>query len=464
MAGSVRPELNRLLATPLVTIGAVGAILVWEFEHVGSRTAAVLIALGVIAAAAVVAWGLRARLTTLSEHYESLLAAAEEDSRRAEEAIRVKDEFLATLSHELRTPLNSVLGWSRLLGSGKLDSAQSAHAIEAIERAGWTQSRLIEDLLDVSRIAEGKLHVSPRQVLVQPIVESAIESLRGSADAKRIAIDTDMDPVVTAISVDPDRLHRIVWHLLSNAIKFSPAEGRVSVRLTSAGGMMRLNVRDWGIGFDPDAADSLFEPFHQGDTGTTRQYGGLGLGLGIVRHLVEQHGGTVTARSAGTNQGAEFEVLLPMQPLTAYKTEPGPDVEPAPLLGGLSILVVDDNADDREFVRASLEQFGAEVRTAASAREARERFSRDRPDVIVSDLMMPDEDGLQLIRQIRTMEEKVGQLTPAAALTALARVEDRRRALNAGYQMHVAKPVDPFELASIIKRLADGRRPDPRHE
>jgi signal transduction histidine kinase/ActR/RegA family two-component response regulator len=464
MARSVRPELNRLVATPLVTIGAVGAILVWEFEHVGSRTAAVLIAVGVIAAAAVVAWRLRAGLTTLSEHYESLLATAEEDSRRAEEAIRVKDEFLATLSHELRTPLNSVLGWSRLLASGKLDSAQSARAIEAIERAGWTQSRLVEDLLDVSRIAEGKLHVSPRQVLVQPIVESAIASLRGPADAKRIAIETDMDRDVTAISVDPDRLHRIVWHLLSNAIKFSADEGRVSVRLTSAGGMMRLNVRDSGIGFDPDIADSLFEPFHQGDTGTTRQYGGLGLGLGIVRHLVEQHGGTVTARSAGPNQGAEFEVLLPMRPVNAYTPDSGPHVEPALLLGGLSILVVDDNADDREFVRTSLEQFGAEVRTAASASEARERFSHDRPDVIVSDLMMPGEDGLQLIRQIRTMEEQIGRLTPAAALTALARAEDRRRALSAGYQLHVAKPVDPFELASIVKRLADGKRPKPRHE
>jgi CheY-like chemotaxis protein len=172
----------------------------------------------------------------------------------------------------------------------------------------------------------------------------------------------------------------------------------------------------------------------------------------------------VTARSAGPNKGAEFEVLLPIRPLIAYKPEPGPHVELAPLLGGLSILVVDDNADDREFVRASLEQFGAEVRTAASAREARERFSRDRPDVIVSDLMMPDEDGLQLIRQIRTMEEQVGRLTPAAALTALARAGDRRRALNAGYQMHVAKPIDPFELASIIKHLADAKRPEPRHE
>lgn len=461
MANPVRPELNRLLVTPLVTIGAVGAILVWEFEHVGSRTAAVLIAIGVITVAVVVAWGLRTQLAAVSEHYEAMLTKAGEDSRRAEEAGRIKDQFLATLSHELRTPLNSVLGWSRLLSSGKLDREQTAHAVAAIERAGWAQSRLVEDLLDVSRIADGKLQVAPRQTLVQPVIEGAIASLRASADLKRMTIDADLDPTVGAIEVDPERLHRIVWHLVSNAIKFTAAGGRVSVRLATDDGMMRVIVGDSGIGFSPASAESLFELFRQGDTGTTRQYGGLGLGLGIVRHLVEQHGGTVTARSPGPDQGAEFEVRLPMHATTAYAADQGPMVEPAPLLRGLSVLVVDNNADDREFVRASLEQFGAVVHTAASAREAREQFRRDRPDVVVSDLMMPEEDGLQLIRQIRMMDERVGRLTPAAALTALARAEDKRRALNAGYQMHVAKPIDPFELASTIERLADGNRPEP---
>jgi CheY-like chemotaxis protein len=259
------------------------------------------------------------------------------------------------------------------------------------------------------------------------------------------------------VSVDPNRLHQIVWHLLSNAVKFTPAGGRVCVSVDSSDEALSILVSDTGIGFQPETAPQLFEQFQQGDTGTTRQYGGLGLGLAIARHLVEQHGGTIAAHSTGPDQGARFEVRLPTGSDAPNLPDQGTPVEPAPLLRGLSILVVDDNPEDRDFVRTSLEHYGAVVRTAASTQEACERFRRDRPDVLVSDLVMPDQDGLELIRQIRAMDEGAGRITPAAALSALARTEDRRRALNAGYQMHVTKPIDPLELASTIERLATAK-------
>jgi CheY-like chemotaxis protein len=408
-------------------------------------------------AALVVAAGLRIRIGRLSHRYEALLARADEQSRRAEDASRVKDEFLATLSHELRTPLNSILGWARLLASGKLNEDQTSRAVAAIERAGWAQSRLIENLLDVSRIVEGRLLVAPRPTMVHPVIEGAIDSIRQSAELKRVVIETHLDAELGAVSVDPNRLHQIVWHLVSNAVKFTPAGGRVTVSVESAANALRISVRDTGVGFPPETAPQLFEQFRQGETGTTRPYSGLGLGLAIARHLVERHGGTITARSAGPNRGAEFEVRMPIRAAKTGVPDDTAPVEPAPLLRGLSILVVDDNDDDRELVRASLEHYGAVVRTASSAHEARERFRRDRPDVIVSDLVMPDEDGLELIRQIRAMDERVGRLTPAAALSALARADDRRRALKAGYQMHVTKPIDPLELALMIERLGAAR-------
>jgi signal transduction histidine kinase/ActR/RegA family two-component response regulator len=463
MRGLSRTELSRMLATPLVTIGTLGAILVWEFENVGSGAVATLIAVCAIGAAIVVAAGLRAQILRVSEHYETLLATADQQSRRAEAASRVKDEFLATLSHELRTPLNSVLGWTRLLATGKLNDTQTARAIAAIERAGWAQSNLIENLLDVSRMVEGKLLVAPRPAMIHPIVESAVNAIRPSADLRRIAIELQLDPAIGAVSVDPNRLHQIVWHLVSNAVKFTPAGGRVMVCVESAGDAMRLVVRDTGIGFHPETAPELFERFRQGDSGTTRQYGGLGLGLTIARHLVEQHGGTIAARSAGPNAGAEFEVRLPVPHADVQPADQTQPFEPAPLLRGVSVLVVDDNPEDREFVRTSLEHYGAVVRTAASADEACERFRVDRPDVIVSDLVMPQEDGLELIRRIRVMDDRVGRRTPAAALSALARAEDRRRALDAGYQMHVTKPIDPFELASTIERLAAAKSQEAGH-
>jgi signal transduction histidine kinase len=452
----MRLQLGRLVILPLATIGVLAAFLTWEVEHGGSILLSLVILAAGTAIGAVVARRVRRRIDELSEYYVRLLRTADEQSRQAEDANRLKDEFLATLSHELRTPLNSVLGWSRLLAGGKLDGEQSARAVQAIERAGWAQSRLIEDLLDISRIVTGKLRITPRPIVVQPVIDTAVQSLQPAAAAKNLTIETRVDPTIGPLNADPDRLQQIIWNLVSNAVKFTPAGGRVAVGVGARGEHVCMAVTDTGIGFAPETASHLFERFRQGDSSSTRQYGGLGLGLNIVRHLVEMHGGMVTASSEGRNRGATFEVLLPYHPADHYEHEVATPTESAPLLRGISVLVVDDDPAALEFARSSLEQHGAVVATAGSAREARERIVREPPDVILSDLRMPDEDGLQLIREVRELDQQRGRNTPAAALTALGRSEDRRKALSAGYQMHVAKPIDPFELAAAVEQLAQG--------
>ena len=347
-----------------------------------------------------------------------------------------------------------MLGWARLLASGKLDAAQSAQAARAIERSGWAQSRVIEDLLDVSRIVAGKLEIMMRPTRLQNVVQSAVDSLVPAAAAKRIEVKVSLDPALVTIAGDPDRLKQVVWNLVSNAIKFTPAGGEVEVRLESTATEIQLTVSDTGIGFEPEVAAHLFERFRQGDSSSTREHGGLGLGLGIVRHVVELHGGSVIAASSGENTGSVFQVRLPLRPWDAPIDEP-PQLAPvAPSLRGLSVMVVDADAINLEWLRSSLEQYGAVVVTASSAQEAKDRFRRGPPDVLISDLMMPDGDGYQLIRDIRQLDRAAGGTIPAAALTALARTDDRRSALTAGYQMHLAKPVDPSELVATIERLA----------
>jgi signal transduction histidine kinase/ActR/RegA family two-component response regulator len=449
----IKPQLGRLIAVPMATIGALAAILVWELEHVGSILLAVVVLASAVVAALVVVRRVRRRVDDLGAHYEALLRTADEQSQRAEAANRLKDEFLATLSHELRTPLNSVLGWARLLATGRLDADQTTKAVQAIERAGWAQSRLVEDLLDVSRIVSGKLQIALRPTLLQPLVDAAVQSLAAATEAKRLAVRTELDAEVGPIAVDPERLQQVVWNLVSNAIKFTPSGGHVDVRLARDAHHVRLAVSDSGIGFKPEIAAHLFERFRQGDSGTTRQFGGLGLGLGIVRHLVELHGGTVTAESSGENRGSVFTVCLPIVEASVAATKAHPTA-PAPALAGVNVLVVDDNPQDLEFARSTLEQYGASVMIASSVAEARERFTSRAPHVILSDLRMPDGDGLDLIREVRLLDEQRGRRTPAAALTGLARSDDRNRALAAGYQMHVVKPIDPFELALAVERLA----------
>jgi signal transduction histidine kinase/CheY-like chemotaxis protein len=454
MPGYTPPQLGRLVVTPFATIGVLSAVLVWEVEHVGSIALALVIAgIGVLIAVAV-ARKLRREIDSLTDYYSALLRSADEQSRQAEAAHRLKDDFLATLSHELRTPLNSVIGWARLLASGKLDAAQSAQAVRAIERSGWAQSRVIEDLLDVSRIVAGKLDIMVRPTRLQAVVQSAVDSLRPAAEAKRLDVQVSLDPALATIAADPDRLTQVVWNLVSNAIKFTPAGGVIEVTLESTATEINLTVADSGIGFEPVVATHLFERFWQGDSSSTREYGGLGLGLGIVRHVVELHGGSVTAVSSGENTGSVFRVRLPLRPWDAPIDEPPQLAPEAPSLRGLSVMVVDADTRALEFVRASLEQYGAVVVTARSAQEAKDRFRREPPDVLISDLLMPDGDGYQLIRDIRQLDRATGRTTPAAALTALARTDDRRSALTAGYQMHLAKPVDPSELVSSVERLA----------
>ena len=290
--------------------------------------------------------------------------------------------------------------------------------------------------------------------MVQPLVQAAVDSLRPAAEAKRITIEVTLDPTIGVTSADPDRLQQIVWNLVSNAIKFTPSGGHVGVRLEGHESVMCVSVRDNGVGFRPENAPHVFERLRQGDSSSTRRYGGLGIGLGIVRHLAELHGGTLHASSPGENMGSLFQVRIPVRPAEVAPIPAPPPTTEAPMLRGVSVLIVDDDPQSLEFARSTLEQHGAIVVAVSSAREARERFVRDPTDVLVSDLMMPEEDGLQLIHAIRDLDEGRGRRTPAAALTALARTEDRRRALNAGFQMHVAKPIDPDELVKAVERLA----------
>jgi signal transduction histidine kinase/ActR/RegA family two-component response regulator len=450
-----RPQLGRLIVTPFATIGVLSAVLVWEVEHVGSILLAVAITAGGVLIGVLVSRQLRRDIAQVTDYYAGLLRTADEQSRQAEAANRLKDDFLTTVSHELRTPLNSVLGWARLLASGKLDGPQSARAVQAIERAGWAQSRLIEDLLDLSRIVGGTLELSVRPTAVQPMVEAAVDALRPAASAKRIHVDVSLDASLPPIAIDADRFKQVVWNLVSNAIKFTPSRGRVEVRLDAGGPEeMRLTVSDTGIGFPPSVAAHLFERFRQGDSSSTREHGGLGLGLGIVRHVVELHGGTVTASSRGDNSGSTFEVRIPIRIVDAPAIEPPVAAPPAPSLQGVSVLVVDADQQALAFVRDTLERHGAIVSTTSSPHDAKARCRRNPPDVLLSDLVLPGEDGLSLIREIRALDHESGRETPAGALTALARTEDRRRALTAGYQIHVAKPVEPSELVSTVEWLA----------
>ena len=390
----------------------------------------------------------------------------DEQRRTAEElreANRLKDEFLATVSHELRTPLTAILGWAHLLRAGQLDGKSAASALETIERNARAQAQLIEDLLDVSRIITGKLRLDVRQVDPASFIEPAIEVLRPAAEAKDVRIQKVMDTGVVCVAGDPARLQQVVWNLLSNAIKFTPRGGKVQVRLERINSHIEIAVSDTGAGVSPEFLPHVFERFRQADQRTTRQQGGLGLGLAIVRHLVELHGGTVEADSPGEGRGATFVVKLPIVPV--YQTgNPAERVHPSARdtlptyqcperLDGLKVLVVDDEADTRELLRVGVGQCGAEVVTAGSAREALEAIAEERPELLISDIGMPGEDGYELIRKVRALPAAGGGRIPAIALTAYARTEDRLRALRAGYQSHIAKPVELAELVAVMASL-----------
>ncbi|MBD2353962.1 response regulator [Tolypothrix sp. FACHB-123] len=377
---------------------------------------------------------------------------------KAETANRIKDEFLAVLSHELRTPMNAILGWSNLLQNGNLERGKTLQALATIERNAKLQLQLIEDLLDISRILQGKLTLNVTNVHLEPIVLSALETMSVAAQTKSIEVSTLFAANVGKVLGDATRLQQVVWNLLSNAVKFTPNGGRVEVRLSQADGYAQIIISDTGKGISAEFLPYAFDYFRQADSSSTRKFGGLGLGLAIVRNIVEMHGGTVTAMSAGENQGATFTVNLPLlqtenQDLLVEDNPTSNFTSKLLSLAGMQILVVDDDADSLDFVAFVLEEDGAEVRTASSALEALQAIAQEKPDVLVSDISMPDMDGYTLLRQLRNWSKEEGGQIPAIALTAFARQYDRQQALQAGFQVHLAKPVNPEELVAAIMRL-----------
>src|SRR5215510_23205 len=392
---------------------------------------------------------------------EQLLDKEQKAREEAEAANRAKDEFLATVSHELRAPLNAMLGWAQILRTTRVDDATLAHAIEIIERSARTQSRLIEDLLDTARIVSGKLRLDIQPVDLTSLIENAVEVLRPAAEATGIDIKVTLNAGREVITGDPDRLQQIVWNLLSNAIKFTPKDGHVEVRLERADPHARITVTDTGRGISPAYLPYIFDRFLQADGSSTRRHTGLGLGLSLVRHLVELHGGTVYAKSPGEGLGASFIIDLPMRAVLPQLSEREPatlggaSIWGAPSLEGVWALVVDDETDARELVATLLEQCGARVTAVASAQEALAAVSdqQNRPDILISDVSMPEVDGYDLIRRIRELPAEKGGRTPAVALTAYGRSIDRIRALSAGFQMHMPKPVEPAELATVVASL-----------
>ncbi len=400
------------------------------------------------------------------EEREALLENERDARETAEAADRAKDQFLAVLSHELRTPHNAVYGWARMLQSGQVHGADTARALDAIVRNANVQVQLIDDLLDVSRIVTGKLRLDVRPVDVAAVVQEAVDAVRPAADAKAIRLQTVLDPRAGSVTGDPARLQQVLWNLLMNAVKFTPEQGRVQLQLQRINSHVEIIVSDTGHGIAPDMLPFVFDRFRQSDSSSTRTHGGLGLGLALVKHLVELHGGTVVAQSAGEGQGATFIVTLPLA-IADIPAGPLPALIPArrqptlPLatatLHGLKVLVVDDDPEAVMLVESVLVEAGATVKTCLAAAKAFEVLQWWHPDVLVSDIEMPGEDGYSLISRVRALNAEDGGKTPAVALTAYGRMQDRMRSLAAGYSMHVPKPVDPGELTTIIASLAARR-------
>lgn len=397
------------------------------------------------------------------ENLRAVLLREQLARTEAETANRMKDEFLATVSHELRTPLNAIIGWLHMLRRGNLDDVTKIRALETIERNAKSQAQLVEDLLDVSRMISGKLRLQMGVVDTASVINAAIDAVQLAANSKDIELQVTLDPSARHVLGDSNRLQQVVWNLLSNAIKFTPSGGRVTVQLERAQSHMRIKVSDTGQGITAEFLPYVFERFCQADGGSTRRHGGLGLGLALVRHLVELHGGNVRAESEGDGKGATFIIELPLAPADRTipeKSKPeskGNDdsVGGATLLAGRRVLVVDDDVDTLQMLTVMLADRKAEVQAAASANEAMEILSWFRPHVLVLDLAMPGENGYSLIERIRRDEKGSGWMVPALALTAQVRVEDRARALSAGFNMFVPKPVETDELITAINGLAE---------
>ncbi len=405
-----------------------------------------------------------AELQSQIEARTRLLASEKLARSEAERANRLKDEFLATISHELRNPLNAILGWAHMMRLGKLTPANVERAVETIYRNAKSQAQLVADLLDVSRIISGKLRLDVRTVDLISIVNAALDSVRPAVDAKGIQLQTILDAEAGPISGDADRLQQIVWNLLTNAVKFTPKGGEIQVKVQRIDSHAEIVVTDSGVGISKEFLPYVFDRFRQADASTTRIHGGLGLGLSIVRQLVDLHGGSVNVHSEGEGQGATFTITLPFVGVISNQKEAEPphpiqgdDVIPLdglPSLQGIKVLVVDDEADTRELICEVLKECGSEVITSCSVAEALQALEEHKPDILISDLGMPDEDGYSLISKIRALPAEHGGQIPAAALTAYARAEDRMRVLRSGFQFHLPKPVDSAELVTVVASLA----------
>jgi signal transduction histidine kinase/CheY-like chemotaxis protein len=404
----------------------------------------------------------------IAEDAASRAALAVDNARAYEQlqaANQLKDEFLATLSHELRTPLNAILGYSRMLRAGILKEERKEQALETVERNATSLTQMVEDVLDVSRIAAGKIRLNVQPVDLAVVLRDALATVTPAAEARGVRLESILEPHVGPVSGDPDRLQQVIWNLLSNAVKFTPRDGRVQLRLQRVNSHVEVSVSDTGIGIREDFLPHLFERFRQGDSTTTRIHGGLGLGLAIARRIVELHGGRIAALSPGEGKGATFRVELPVMIVHA-EVDSSPRVHPHsearvsaaefPTLPDICVLVVDDDPDALGLVREILESAGARVRTATSALSALESIEESVPDVMVSDLGMPGMDGYELIQRIRQAEGPAREL-PTAALTAYARSEDRAKALRLGFEMHLSKPIDPSELIAAVASLARRR-------
>ena len=396
---------------------------------------------------------------------ERLLEAERAARGEVERASRMKDEFLATLSHELRNPLNAILGWAQVLNSGELPAADVAEGIEVIERNARSQAQIIEDLLDMSRIISGKIRLDVQRIDLATVVRNSIETIKPAADAKGIRLRSVLDPFASPVSGDPNRLQQVFWNLLSNAVKFTPRDGVIQILLERVNSHLEVSVIDSGEGIDPEFLPHVFDRFRQADATTTRRHGGLGLGLAIVRQLVELHGGSVRAKSPGPGGGSTFVVALPLTVIhpdpesVVHRRHPTTATVPTSAeacveIAGLKVVVVDDEPDARGLLQRLLEDCDAEVVVAATANEAIDLVKRHRPDVLVSDIGMPGEDGYSLIRRLRQLAADEGGATPAVALTAYARADDRINVVLAGFQHHLSKPVEPAELIAIVASLA----------
>lgn len=406
---------------------------------------------------------LEQRVAERTAEIAGLLKQAQEARQEAEAANRLKDEFLATLSHELRTPLSAITGWAQILKTGKLDQAAALKAVDTISKNAQLQTRLISDILDMSSIVSGKLRLAPEPLYLSSVIEAALDTLRPVAETKEIHVMTDLRHESTPVSGDPARLQQVIWNLLSNAIKFTPQGGQVDIRLEAIDSHMEITIQDDGPGIQVDFLPFIFDRFRQADSSSTRSHQGLGLGLAIARHLIEMHGGSIQAMNRMDRPGAIFRIVLPRHVAavealnTRVASSPLDDavwLDSAPSLKGIRVLVVDDAADAREVITAVLELCGAEVRLAASAIEALSILEREQPDVLLADIEMPGEDGYSLLRKIRALPSDRGGQTPAAALTAYASAQDRMDAHKVGFQMHLSKPVQPADLATVVASLA----------